>query len=227
MWWPVLKSVVIDRIEDYIGKILVSGIAETGSYKPRIVKKDIALCYYEPCNVAKHEIVLSSAPDEKLLSLVKRKKITLIVTASAARELREGGITPDGILLYGTRNFWHKLLEDVIPRRGIEALIGQFRGHIALLRIIGVYQYFPDQVISEYMNTSLYYEYGLLPETVEAIAKINSKILEENPDLKLLETETLKPVHVKVGTAIQKHLRIIHPRAVQVSGEGVIVSAFF
>ena len=223
-----LDMITLDTdLEEQLGRVYLSGVSSTNMFHPTVISDELDLCYGIPCNQDKPTILLSSSIDSPTLDLVKKKRVVLVVPMDTVRELTSMGWRINGILVYGTMEFWMKLLLNIIPLRYIDVLYHQFQGHVSLLRIIGAVQNELDP-LREYQNVTLYHDYGLGDRTVETIEKINTLLLEENKVTNPLETKKINPVKIKMDNKeIIEQLKMVHPKSIEVTESEIYIKSFF
>ena len=223
-----MKPVTLDAdLCRHLGKIYVSGIAGVSIYHPVIRTGRLALCYLSSCGADVPEIILTRNVEGKVYDAVKSGKALAVVPVNVARKLEEKGIKIDGVLLYATKDFWHTLLDETPIKNHVDTLVVQFKGHVAMLRITGKMLLGFEPLLGEYQNVQLYYDYGLPDQAVMAIEEVNTLLLEKNQITDPLAVKVLEPVKINVKPEIAKYMKLIHPEAVTLTNNGVIISAFF
>ena len=211
-----MGPVIIDTLEEHLGKVYVAGIAGTGMLHPPIYRGDYAIFYIEPKTTRKPTMLLTPRIEPLHLKLVERGEVLLVIPKPAIKDAEKWGLKIDGILLYGTRNFWVRLTKRTPAERYVDVIYKQFKGHISSLRVIGKLVLGAQLIPLDYQNTFIYYDYGLSESTVTLISEINTELL-----LKW------KPITVKVSGWTARQLELIHPESVTRINESIRITAFF
>ena len=160
-----MRPITLDAdISVHLGNIYLSGVAGVGVYHPIITGDKLALCYLLSCGGSVPEIILTNVLVGEVYEAVKSGKALAVVPVYIARKLKRRGLKIDGVLLYGTGDFWHTLLDGTPLKRYVDILVEHFKGHIALLRVVGKFLYGFDFLLDEYGDVYLYHDYGLPDE---------------------------------------------------------------